>query len=311
MTHDTNRKNIDTALEAPGAPQNVIATDAVTEAHAGGQTAHDPHPNLPPFGVRRMGAVNTFGVWTLYQKEVRRFLKVMLQTVFAPAIMTMLFMVIFTVALGREGRIVLGQPFTNFLAPGLMVMGLMQNAFANTSSSILIGKVQGTIVDVLMPPMGPGELVTAYVAGGVTRGVLVAASVSVAMFFWPGVSIGVAHGWAIIYFALSAAIMMSLIGILTGIWADKFDHAAAITNFIIQPLSILSGTFYSIERLPENWQAFCHLNPFFYLIDGFRYGIIGRADGDVLTGALVCLGLNIVLWLLCLRVFQRGYRIKS
>lgn len=265
---------------------------------------------LPPraYAERRIGAVNWLGLWTMYRKEVHRFWKVVTQTVAAPAVTTLLFMAIFTLALGGEGRYVEGIAFKDFLAPGLIMMAIIQNAFANTSSSLLIAKVQGNIVDVLMPPLSSGELTFAYAMGGLTRGILVAVVVGVA--FIPFVDMHIRHLWAVAYFALSASLMLSLVGILAGIWADKFDHSAAITNFVITPLSLLSGTFYSIEKLPGMWYSASQYNPFFYMIDGFRYGFVGIADGSILTGVLVTGAINVVLWLASYYVFKSGYKLR-
>lgn len=262
-------------------------------------------------GVPVIPMVNWMGLWTLYLKEVRRFFKVQLQTIWAPAITTLLFLVIFTVALGREGRTVMGVSFADFVAPGLIVMGMMQNAFANSSFSLLVGKVQGTIVDVLMPPLSTGELLTALVAGSVTRAVLVGIAVWTAMLFWPGVHNMPQHPGAVIWFGLMGAIMLSLLGILTSIWAEKFDHAAAVTNFVVQPLSLLSGTFYSIDNLHGVFQAISHANPFFYVISGFRYGFLRQADSPVLIGAIVLLGVNVALGTLAYLLLKRGWRLKA
>lgn len=262
-------------------------------------------------GVRTIGHVNWMGLKTLYEKETRRFMKVWAQTLAAPAVTTILFMVIFSLALGGAGREVGGLPFGTFLAPGLIVMAILQNAFANTSSSILVAKLQGNIIDVLMPPLSALELTIGYLAGGVTRGIVVGFSVGFAFFLMPGVEMAPQHIWAIIYFSLSASLLLASLGVLTGIWAEKFDHASAVTNFIIAPLSLLSGTFYSVERLSEGWQFFSGINPFFYFIDGFRYGFIGRADSDLLVGVLYTGILNIIFLGIVYLVFKRGYRLKS
>ncbi|RMF09449.1 MAG: multidrug ABC transporter permease [Alphaproteobacteria bacterium] len=262
----------------------------------------------PAYAVRRIGRVNWGGLYTLYLKEVWRFFKVITQTVVAPAVTTLLFMAIFTLALGGQGRGVAGIPFEMFLAPGLIVMAILQNAFANTSSSIMIAKVQGNIVDVLMPPLSAGELTFAYTMGGVTRGLLVGVVVGVAMLLFT--PIHVEHWWAVLYFSLNAALMLSLLGILTGIWAEKFDHTAAVTNFVVTPLSFLSGTFYSIDRLPGVWRDVSQFNPFFYMIDGVRYGFIGRADGSIATGVAVLAALNVALWVLCHALFKSGYKLR-
>ncbi len=274
-------------------------------------TLHDNSESYPDLGARTIGAVNWVGLWTLYLRETRRFMKVWAQTLAAPAVTTILFMIIFTLALGGEGRHIAGLPYAQFLAPGLIVMAMLQNAFANTSSSILIAKVQGNIVDTLMPPLSALELTIGFVAGGVTRGLAVGLSVGLAFVLMPGVPMTISHIWPILYFSVAACTMLSLVGVFTGVWAEKFDHAAAITNFVIAPLSLLSGTFYSIERLSTSWQVFSHVNPFFYMIDGFRYGFIGTGDSDLLVGFAYTLAINIALTIAVYRVFKTGYRLKA
>jgi len=256
-----------------------------------------------------MGWVNWLGLWTLYLKEVRRFLNVYTQTLLAPMVTTLLFLAVFTLALGGSGRVTAGVDFAVFLMPGLVMMSMMQNAFANTSSSLVIAKVQGNIVDLLMPPLSSTELVLGIVGGGVTRGLMVGFVVALAMSIF--VPTGIHSLTAIVYFAVMASLMLALLGTIGGIWSEKFDHIAAVTNFVITPFSFLSGTFYSIERLPQTWQFAAHLNPFFYLIDGFRYGFIGRADGSVLLGASVVAGINVALWLVTHRMVATGYRLKD
>ena len=265
---------------------------------------------LHTISARKIGLFNWIGLWTLYLKEVKRFMKVWLQTVVAPTFTTLLFMAIFSLALGGMGREVAGVPFGTFLAPGLVMMTILQNAYQNPSSSILISKVQGNIVDVLMPPLSAGELAFGYVMGGITRGVIVGLAILVTFFFWPGIEVEIQHWGLFFYFLLSGATLLSLAGVVAGVWAEKFDHAAGLNNFIIIPLSLLSGTFYSIERLPELAQKISLVNPFFYLIDGFRYSMIGRADSDITVGIWMTLGLNIVLWLLVYKIFKSGYKLK-
>jgi ABC-2 type transport system permease protein len=261
-------------------------------------------------GPRIVGAVNWLGLWTLYLKEVRRFLNVFTQTLVAPMVTTLLFLAIFALALGGAGRAAVeGVPYILFLAPGLIMMTLMQNSFANTSSSIVIAKVQGNIVDVLMPPLSASELTLGVAGGGVTRGLLVGLAAASAMAIF--VPLRIHDPFALVYYAVNGALMLSLLGLIGGIWAEKFDHMAAITNFVITPFSFLSGTFYSIERLPEAWRFIAHFNPFFYLIDGFRYGFIGHADGSLGIGAFVVLGVNAVLWAIAHRMFATGYRLKA
>ncbi|MEO0643283.1 MAG: ABC transporter permease [Pseudomonadota bacterium] len=248
-------------------------------------------------------------------KEVRRFLKVQTQTIWAPAVTTLLFLVIFTVALGREGREVLGVPFASFVAPGLIVMGMMQNAFANSSFSLLSGKIQGTIIDLLMPPLSPGELMIGIIAAAVTRAVAVGCTVALAMALWPGVTLGVAHIWAIVWFGLMGAVMLALLGLATSVWAEKFDHNAAITNFVIAPLSLLSGTFYTIENLAPAFQTVSRANPFFYVISGFRYGFLGQSDiGDAGDVMIAGIGIGVFNALIALGVYallKSGWKLKS
>jgi len=262
-------------------------------------------------GVPVIRNVNWGGLYTLYVKEVRRFFKVQLQTIWAPAVTTLLFLVIFTVALGRSGRMVMGVPFADFLAPGLIVMGMIQNAFANSSFSLLVGKIQGTIVDYLMPPLSVGELIAGLLGASITRAFLVGIAVWLAMLAWPGVHIMPSHLWAVLWFGLMGSMMLGLLGLLTSIWAEKFDHAAAVGNFVVAPLSLLSGTFYSIDRLSPVFQAISHANPFFYVISGFRFGFLGQADSPVAFGAVLLLAINIGLGALCYALLRSGWKIKS
>jgi ABC-2 type transport system permease protein len=262
-------------------------------------------------GVPVIPFINWRGLRALYVKEVRRFFKVQLQTIWAPAITTLLYLVIFTIALGGGGRTVMGHGFANFLAPGLIVMGMIQSAFANASFSLLVGKIQGTIVDYLMPPLSTGELLTALVAGSVTRAALVGIAVWLAMAFWPGVQVVPEHLWAVIWFGLMGSVLLSLLGLITSIWAEKFDHAAAVQNFVVAPLSLLSGTFYSIDSLSPTFQAISHANPFFYVISGFRYGFIGTTDSPIMLGAASLLGVNLLLMALCYRLLQTGWKLKA
>ncbi|MBC7985369.1 MAG: ABC transporter permease [Sphingomonadaceae bacterium] len=268
---------------------------------------------LPPPGEPVIPLVNWGGWLTLYVKEVRRFFKVQLQTVWAPAVTTLLFLVIFTVALGRGGQTVLGVPFADFVAPGLIVMGMIQNAFANSSFALLVGKIQGTIVDYLMPPLSSLELLAALVLASVTRALLVGIAVWIAMLFWPGVDVMPApgHGWAIAYFGIMGSAMLAFLGVLTSMWAEKFDHAAAVTNFVVAPLALLSGTFYSIDRLDPLFRTISEFNPVFYVISGFRYGFLAASDSHVPTGVIALLLINVALGVLCYALLARGWRIKS
>ena len=262
---------------------------------------------------RPFGGVNWMGLWTLYLKEVERFWKVLQQTILAPAITALLFLLIFDLAFGGTGRGIEGVPFLVFLAPGLIMMSIIQNAFANTSSSIMISKVQGNIVDVLMPPLSPGELTLGFAMGGVSRGIVVGLAVGIVIWavMQLDVPLTVHDPLAIAYFAVAAAIMLSLIGIMVAVWSDKFDNQAAVQNFVITPLVFLSGTFYSVEHLSGVFAAVSQANPFFYLIDGFRYGFIGKSDSSVVLGAGVVAAIDAVLWLCCYLMFDRGYKLKT
>ncbi len=262
-------------------------------------------------GVPVIRSVNWGGLKTLYFKEVRRFFKVQLQTIWAPSLTTLLFLVIFTVALGRSGRMVLGVPFADFLAPGLIVMGMIQAAFANSSFSLLVGKIQGNIVDYLMPPLSTGELIAGLIGAAVTRAVLVGFTVWLAMLVYPGVHVAPSDPAAIIWFGLMGSIMLAFLGLFTSIWAEKFDHAAAITNFVVAPLSLLSGTFYSIESLSPAFRAVSHANPFFYIISGFRYGFIEIADSPLRLGAILLLLINVALGALCYGLLKKGWKLKN
>jgi ABC-2 type transport system permease protein len=255
--------------------------------------------------------VNWGGLKTLYIKEVRRFFKVQMQTVWAPAITTLLYLAIFTVALGRAGRTVLGVPFADFIAPGLIVMAMIQNAFANASFSLLVGKIQGNIVDYLMPPLSTGELMAGLVGAAVTRAFLVGFAVWLAMLLWPGVSVEVRRPELVLWFGLMGALMLSFLGLLTSLWADKFDHAAAVTNFVVTPLSLLSGTFYSVRQLAPAFRNVSHANPFFYVISGFRAGFLGTSDSPLWVGAVGLAVLNLLLWALCFSLLRRGWKIKN
>lgn len=270
---------------------------------------NDHHRAVQQPAIRELGPVNWLGMWTLYTKEVRRFMKIITQTILAPVSTSLLFLAIFTLALGGTRPDVAGVPFLNFLAPGLIMMTLMQNAFANTSSSLMIAKVQGNIIDVLMPPLSPAELTVAIAMGGLSRGLMVAMACGLAM--WPFTGLHVHSLGAIVFFAISAALMMALIGILGGIWAEKFDHIQALTNFVVTPLAFLSGTFYSVSQLPGFAKSIAYANPFFYLIDGFRFGFTGLADGPILFGAGLVSLINLILGVACYALFRSGYRLKA
>ena len=200
--------------------------------------------------------------------------------------------------------------FVVFLAPGLVMLGILNNASANSSSSIMTGKIMGSINDVLMTPLSYIELALGYIGGAATRGVLVAFSTAIALsiFFTPLVPVKL---WAVLYFGLSAAVMLGMIGILSGVWAEKFDQLAVVNQFIILPLSYLSGTFYHIDILPPVFQNISLCNPLFYLIDGFRFGFLGESDGNVMIGVALTTAINVALFTMVLTVLKKGWRIKS
>jgi len=205
----------------------------------------------------------------------------------------------------------MGVPFANFIAPGLIVMAMLQNAFANASFSLLVGKIQGNIVDYLMPPLSTGELIAGLIGAAVTRAFLVGCAVWLAMLIWPGVSVDVRRPELLLWFGLMGALLLSFLGLLTSLWADKFDHAAAVTNFVVTPLSLLSGTFYSVEQLAPAFRTVSHLNPFFYVISGFRAGFLGTSDSPLWVGAIGLLVLNVVLWATCYALLKSGWKIKN
>jgi ABC-2 type transport system permease protein len=261
-----------------------------------------------PLGTARIEPFNLLGFWTLYLKEVRRFLKVSAQTVTGPAVTTLLFLVVFDVALSGRRPAIDGVPFIEFLAPGLIMMAMAQNAFANSASSLLISKMQGTISDLLMAPLGPVELVAGFALGAVTRGLAVGLAATTAML--PFASLAVAHPGLALYHVLAANLMLALLGVLAGLWAEKMDQLGAVTSFIVTPLTFLSGTFYSVADLPEVFRLVALLNPVFYMVDGFRYALTGHADGAVGVGAAVMAAVDALLALLCWQAFASGCRLK-
>jgi ABC-2 type transport system permease protein len=257
---------------------------------------------------RAYNGVNWEGLKTLYVREVRRFIKVGMQTLAAPVVTALLYMLVFVVAVGG-GREVHGVAYGTFVAPGLIMMQILSNAFANSSSSLLQAKFNGLMGDFMTPPLSPAEHVVGFGAGAATRGIFVGA-ISLAAVL-PFAQLPVAQPWAVVYFGLGAALIMGFLGIMAGLWSEKFDHMAAVTNFVIMPMTFLSGTFYLVERLPEPFRTFSKFNPIFYLIDGFRYGFIGRAEGNLAVGAAMTAVLTLALGWICLWMFRTGYKIKT
>lgn len=254
--------------------------------------------------------INVIGLCTLIRKEVGRFLNVHTQTIIAPMVTALLFYAVFALAFGGLAQTIGdGIPYMTFIAPGLVMMTMVQNAFANTSSSIVIAKVQGNIVDVLMPPLSAGEFYTGYAMGGVLRGVVVGMATGAVIAVFSGIHIhSLLH---IVFFGVMGSLLLSSVGLAAGIWSEKFDHIAAVTNFIVTPLTFLSGTFYSVEQLPPAWHTVAHWNPFFYMIDGFRYGFTGHADGNLAIGMTLMVVSNLFMAWLCWWMIRTGYKIKS
>ncbi len=258
---------------------------------------------------KRIRAINKIGLLTLIRREVLRFVSVYTQTIIAPMVTTLIFYTVFALAFGGAQRTVHGVSFMEFLLPGLIMMTMVQNAFANASSSLVISKVQGNIVDILMPPLSAMEIFIGYAAGAVIRGLIVGVFTSAMLALFAPIHF---HSLLIVsVFAFLGVLMLASLGIAAGIWSDRFDHIAAVTNFVVMPMTFLSGTFYSIDILPDFWQSFAYLNPFFYMIDGFRYGFIGQSDSNINSGLLILLSCNLVLISISYLMIKTGYKIKS
>lgn len=253
---------------------------------------------------------NWLGMWTLYRREVMRFAKIWNQTLVAPVITTLLWLAILTLALGgSRGGGVHEIPFQQFVVPGLTMMAMVQNAFGNTSSSLVLSKMQGVIVDLLMPPLSADEVTFGMVAGGITRGIVVGLVVGAAVSIF--VHVPMPHPFLALFYMVMASTMLSLIGMLTGIWGHNFEQVHAVTNYVITPLAFLSGTFYSVRALPGIWHTVSYMNPFFYMIDGFRFATVGYHDGDIMTGAVFLIVVNIILWLITRALVAKGWRLKT
>jgi len=260
-------------------------------------------------GKRRFGLINWIGAWTLYKKEVLRFLIVWIQTIFSPLISSLLFLGVLSLAIGADRGDVLGVPFITFLAPGLISMQVIQQSFSHSSSSFMIGKIQGNIVDILYAPLSPAEVTISISLAAVTRSIMIAIVTIITFKFF--IDIEIRNYFLLIVFTLLSSFILGNIGVIAGLWAEKFDHMATVTNFVVVPLSFLSGTFYSIERLPSFLQVVSKVNPFFYMIDGFRYSFIGKADGSVTVGLVYLTILSFVSWFVTYLLYKKGYKIKS
>jgi ABC-2 type transport system permease protein len=260
-------------------------------------------------GTRRFGLINWVGTWTLYQKETLRFLIVWVQTIFSPLISSLLFLLVLSLAIGTGRGEMLGVSFVSFLAPGLIAMQVIQQSFSHSSSSFMIGKIQGNIVDVLYAPLSAAEVTIAVSLAATTRSFMIAI-VSI-LILYIIIDIQIKHFFMLIIFTFLSSFILGNIGTITGLWAEKFDHMASATNFVIVPLSFLSGTFYTIDRLPGFLQTVSKVNPFFYMIDGFRYCFIGTSDGSILVGVTYLSILSLISWFTAYYLYKKGYKIKS
>jgi len=260
-------------------------------------------------GTRRFGLVNWIGAYALYKKEVLRFLNVWIQTIFSPLVSSLLFLMVLSLAIGNDRGEVLGVTFINFLAPGLIAMQVIQQSFSHSSSSFMIGKIQGNIVDVLYAPLSAAEVTLAITLAAVTRSFIIA-SISIIIFYFI-VDLQIKNYYLLIIYTFLSSFILGALGIIVGLWAEKFDHMATATNFVIVPLSFLSGTFYSIDKLPYFLQAISKANPFFYMIDGFRYSFIVKSDGSILVGLIYLLILSILVWFIAYLLYKKGYKIRS
>ncbi len=253
--------------------------------------------------------LNYLSVWSLFKKEVLRFIKVGVQTIIGPAVSSLLFLAVFNLALGKSVKTINGFDFASFIAPGLIMMTMLQNAFANSASSIGQAKTQGNIVDILMAPLSELELTLGYVGGSIARGIICGVVAAFGIYLF--IPLQLYSFSALIFYSFMGTLMMGTLGTMVGIWADKWDQQQGITNFVVLPLTFLSGTFYSISRLPEFWQKFAHLNPFFYNIDGFRYAFLGKSDSSILIGSFALIVVNLILLFFCYLMFKTGYKLKS
>lgn len=252
---------------------------------------------------------NWTGCWALFIKEVRRFYSVVVQTIFAPIVSTLLYLLVFGQVIDSQIETYTGLSYSQFLIPGLVMMALLQNAFSNTSSSLIQSKMHGNLTFVLLSPISPFELYAAFVAAAVVRGVAVGLGILLVGMIWFDVT------WQqplwILMFAVLSAAMMGGLGMLAGIISEKYDHLAAFQNFVIMPLTFLSGVFYSIHALPEVWQIVSHFNPFFYMVDGFRYGFFGQSDVSIYMSLVVTSLFLILVTAINLILLHKGVKIRQ
>ncbi|MDB0066755.1 ABC transporter permease [Candidatus Pelagibacter sp.] len=259
--------------------------------------------------VKKFGFINWVGFKSLWFKECNRFMAVWQQTLLSPLVSSLLFLSVLSLALGNNRGDVLGHSFISFLAPGLIAMSILTQSFSHSVSSLMIGKIQGNIVDMLYAPLSALEVSMAIILAAVTRSFLIAI-ISIAVFSLI-VDMPINNILFIFIFGFLSAFILGSLGFITGLWAEKFDHTATVTNFVITPLSFLSGVFYSIDKLPNFFQIISHINPFFYMIDGFRYGFLGKSDGSISIGLIYLIILSIIMWYLVFYLYKKGYKIKS
>jgi ABC-2 type transport system permease protein len=271
----------------------------------------DSESKKEPFGIRdsSFSARGNSGFFTLFYKELLRFWKVAFQTILAPVLTAALYLIIFSHVLEAHVQVFEGVNYTAFLIPGLAMMAMLQNAFSNSSSSLIQSKVTGNVVFVLLAPLSPWEFFCAYVLASVVRGVTVGVAVFLVGLAFADVPLD--HPLVAFIFALLASALLGTLGLIAAIFANKFDELAAFQNFIVLPLTFLSGVFYSIRSLPEFWQAASRFNPFFYMIDGFRYGFIGASDVPVATSFVVVASAFLVLSLAALKLLESGYKLRN
>ncbi len=260
-------------------------------------------------GVRRFGLINWIGLKSLWFKECNRFMAVWQQTLLSPLVSSLLFLSVLSLALGNNREEVLGYSFINFLAPGLIAMSLITQSFSHSVSSLMISKIQGNIVDMLYAPLSALEVSTAIIFASITRSFLIAA-ISIIVFSFI-IDIKINNIFILIIFGFLSSFILGSLGFITGLWAEKFDHTATVTNFIITPLSFLSGVFYSVDKLPELFQSISYINPFFYMIDGFRFGFLGTSDGSIIFGIIYLTFLSFIMWFIAFYLYKKGYKIKS
>jgi ABC-2 type transport system permease protein len=249
------------------------------------------------------------GTWTLLKKELLRFWRVVFQTVAAPVITGILYLLIFSPVLDSRTEVYEGVPYSAFLIPGLIMMSLLQNAFANSSSSLVQSKVMGNIVFILLTPLTYIQFFIAFLIASIVRGLFVGLAIYLLAIIY--IDLPLMHPWFIVSFSILGGALLGTFGILAGIWADRFDQMAAFQNFVIMPLSFLSGVFYSIHSLPPVWQSISKFNPFFYMIDGFRYGFFGQSDISPYISMGIVLTFFIMLASLSIRLLKTGYKLRG